>query len=104
MQVALLDRIAGTQAAAAEFGGRLRRLRELDAQLAAIDALGDEHERDALQALVDEVNSASFVWLDHLNYWKLGVYLAAIDTLGDAHVRDALQALVDEITIFAIFE
>lgn len=56
-QLALLDRIAGTQAAAAEFGGRLRRLRELDAQLAAIDALGNEDERDALQNLVDEVRS-----------------------------------------------
>lgn len=56
VQLALLDRIAGTQAAAAEFGTRLRRLRELEAQLAAIDELGDEEERDALQALVDEVS------------------------------------------------
>ena len=54
-QLALLDRIAGTAAAAAAFGGQLRQLWELEAQLAAIDALGDEDERDALQALVDEV-------------------------------------------------
>lgn len=55
MQLALLDRIAGTAVEAAAFGGQLRRLRELEGQLAAIDALGDEDQRDAMQALVDEV-------------------------------------------------
>ena len=55
MQLAVLDRIAGTQAAAADLGSQLRRLRALDAQLAAIDALGDEDTRATLQRLVDEV-------------------------------------------------
>jgi hypothetical protein len=63
MQLALLDRIAGTQAAAAEFGGQLRRLRELGAQLAAIEALGDEDKRDALQSLVDEVCCMHRCWV-----------------------------------------
>ncbi len=54
-QVALLDRIAGTAAGAARFGARLRRLRDAEGGLAALDALGDQDDRDALQALVDEV-------------------------------------------------
>jgi hypothetical protein len=59
MQLAVLDRIAGTQAAAADLGSQLRRLRALDAQLASIDALGDVDTRDALQLLVDEVHAMS---------------------------------------------
>ena len=53
--MALLDRIAGTAARAARFGVQLRRLREAEGGLAALDALGDAEDRDALQALVDEV-------------------------------------------------
>lgn len=62
MQLAVLDRIAGTQAAAADLGSQLRRLRALDAQLAAIDALGDEDTRSTLQRLVDEVGCTSNSW------------------------------------------
>ena len=54
-QIALLDRIAGTAGASARFGADLQALREVEAQLAAIDALGDEDERNAMQAMVDEV-------------------------------------------------
>ena len=56
-QVALLDRIAGTAAQAARFGAQLRRLREAEGGLAALDALGDQDDRDALQALIDEARS-----------------------------------------------
>ena len=59
MQLGVLDRIGGTQTAAANFGSQLRRLRALDAQLAAIDALGDEDTRSTLQRLVDEVRATS---------------------------------------------
>ncbi len=52
--MALLDRIAGTSDRAARFGAQLLRLREAEGGLAALDALGDEDDRDALQALVDE--------------------------------------------------
>ncbi len=55
-QVALLDCIAGTAAQAARFGAQLRRLRDAEGGLAALDALGDQDDRDALQALVDEVS------------------------------------------------
>lgn len=58
-QVALLDRIAGTGAQAQRFGGRLRRLREAEAQLEALEALGDEDARDELQAFADEVPSSA---------------------------------------------
>eukprot|EP00208_Stichococcus_sp_RCC1054_P006404 CAMPEP_0206146770 /NCGR_PEP_ID=MMETSP1473-20131121/31382_1 /ASSEMBLY_ACC=CAM_ASM_001109 /TAXON_ID=1461547 /ORGANISM="Stichococcus sp, Strain RCC1054" /LENGTH=304 /DNA_ID=CAMNT_0053543455 /DNA_START=162 /DNA_END=1073 /DNA_ORIENTATION=+ len=52
-QTALLDRIAGTTAAAAAFGQKLQRRRDLRSQLAAINELGDENRREELQALVD---------------------------------------------------
>ena len=58
-QVALLDRIAGTGAQAQRFGGALRRLREAEAQLEALEALGDEDARHELQAFADEVPSSA---------------------------------------------
>lgn len=54
-QVALLDRIAGSAAAAARFGSRLRRLRALEAEAAQLAALGGAKQRAALQAMVDQV-------------------------------------------------
>lgn len=54
-QVALLDRIAGTSSQAQRFGGTLRGLREAEAQMEALEALGDEDARDELQAFADEV-------------------------------------------------
>ena len=54
-QVALLDQIAGTTAEASRFAAGLANLRAAEAQLTALDALGDEDARDELQALVDEV-------------------------------------------------
>ena len=53
-QVAMLDRIAGSADRATRFGAQLRRLREAEGGLAALDALGDEEDRNALQALIDE--------------------------------------------------
>lgn len=58
-QTALLDRIAGTTAAAAAFGQKLQRRRDLRSQLAAINELGDENRREELQALVDNVSPRS---------------------------------------------
>ncbi|BDA41836.1 DNA repair protein RecN [Coccomyxa sp. Obi] len=57
-QLALLDRIAGTGEAVARYGLKLEELRGLVQQLAAIDALGSEQQRDQLQALVDQVREA----------------------------------------------
>jgi hypothetical protein len=54
MQLALLDRIAGTAGAAERFGARLEALRRAHAQLAAIDALGSAAQRQQLQALADQ--------------------------------------------------
>lgn len=53
--MALLDRIAGTSSQAQRFGDTLRRLREAEAKLDALEALGDEEARDELQAFADEV-------------------------------------------------
>ena len=47
--------MAGTGRAAECLGGTLRALGEVRAQLAAIAELGDEAEREAMQALVDQV-------------------------------------------------
>ncbi|KAK9819715.1 hypothetical protein WJX72_001582 [[Myrmecia] bisecta] len=57
-QLALLDRIAGISGLTARFAQKLQQLRQAEAQLAAIEALGDEDERDAMQAMVDEVLAA----------------------------------------------
>lgn len=54
-QLALLDRVAGTAGAAAALGASLQRLGEVGAQLRALAELGDEEERAAMQALVDQV-------------------------------------------------
>ena len=54
-QLALLDRVAGTQAAAAKFGNQLQQVREVEEQLADIATLGDEEERDELQQMIEEV-------------------------------------------------
>lgn len=54
-QLALLDRLAGTDAAVAQYTEKLEQLRAAHAQLAAIDALGNEEQRERLQALVDQV-------------------------------------------------
>lgn len=44
----------------AHYGQRLEELRGLAQQLAAIDALGTEQQRDQLQALVDQVRPGIF--------------------------------------------
>ena len=54
-QLALLDRLAGTEAAVAQYADKLEQLRGAHAQLAAIDALGSEEQRQRLQDLVDQV-------------------------------------------------
>ena len=54
-QLALLDRLAGTDAAVAHYAEKLEQLRGAHAQLAAIDALGSEEQRQRLQDLVDQV-------------------------------------------------
>ena len=54
-QLALLDRLAGTSAAVGQYTEKLEQLRVAHAQLAAIDALGNEEQRERLQALVDQV-------------------------------------------------
>ena len=56
-QLALLDRIAGTVGEAQLFGLCMRELREAEAQLALLEALGDEDARGELQALADQVGS-----------------------------------------------
>ncbi len=56
-QVALLDRIAGAARGAARFGSGLRRLRGLEAEAAALDALGGAAQRGALQAMVDQARA-----------------------------------------------
>ena len=53
-QLALLDRLAGTDAAVAQYTEKLEQLRTAHAQLAAIDALGSQEQRERLQALVDQ--------------------------------------------------
>ncbi|CAL5219355.1 g1171 [Coccomyxa viridis] len=57
-QLALLDRLAGTDAAVSQYSAKLEQLRVAHAQLAAIDALGDFQQRARLQALVDQVRQA----------------------------------------------
>ena len=54
-QLALLDRLAGTDAAVAQYAEKLEQLRGAHAQLAAIDALGSEEQRQRLQDLVNQV-------------------------------------------------
>ena len=54
-QLALLDRLAGTGAAVGQYVGRLEQLRAAHSQLAAVDALGSQEQRERLQALVDQV-------------------------------------------------
>lgn len=54
-QLALLDRIGGTAPAAEAYGRRLEALRGAHSQLAALNALGSEAQRQQLQALVDQV-------------------------------------------------
>jgi len=60
-QLALLDRLAGTDAAVAQYTEKLELLRAAHAQLAAIDALGNEKQRERLQALLDQVRSLPFL-------------------------------------------
>ena len=55
-QLALLDRLAGTDAAVAQYTEKLEQLRAAHAQLAAIDALGSEEQRERLQALANQVD------------------------------------------------
>lgn len=55
-QLALLDRLAGADAAVAQYAEKLDQLRAAHAQLAAIDKLGNEKQREKLQALVDQVS------------------------------------------------
>ena len=62
-QLALLDRVAGTQAAAAKFGNQLQQAREVEEQLADIATLGDEEERDELQQMIEEVGPGKMLWL-----------------------------------------
>ena len=54
-QLALLDRVAGTQAAAAKFGAQLQQLQQVQRQLTDIAAVGDEEEREELQQIILEV-------------------------------------------------
>ena len=54
-QLALLDRVAGTQAAAAKFGTQLQQLQQVQQQLTDIAAVGDEEEREELQQIILEV-------------------------------------------------
>lgn len=58
MRLRLLDRLAGTTAAADAFAGALARWQEAQAQLRELDALSDEQQREAMQRLVDEVHAA----------------------------------------------
>ena len=60
VQLSLLDRIAGTTAAADEFGQQLRRLQQLHADLNALAGMGDETERQEMQQLVDAVGLLVF--------------------------------------------
>ena len=46
---------AGTTASAAAFGAALAELRALEGQLAAVEALGDEAERERMQRVCDLV-------------------------------------------------
>lgn len=55
MQLRLLDAVAGTGAAAATFGVKLRQLREAEVKLREADALQDEAERSRQQSLVQQV-------------------------------------------------
>ncbi len=55
--MALLDRIAGAARGAARFGSGLRRLRGLEAEATALDALGGAAQRGALQAMVDQARA-----------------------------------------------
>jgi DNA repair ATPase RecN len=57
-QLALLDRLGGTAAAAAATGAAWRRLQAARAQRRALLDLADEGRREALQALTDEVGAA----------------------------------------------
>lgn len=54
-QIDLLDRLAGTTAAASAFARDLACLQATEAELRALDALGDEAAREDLQQLVDKV-------------------------------------------------
>ncbi len=51
----MLDRLAGTDAAMAQYAEKLEHLRGAHAQLAAIDALGSKEQRQRLQDLVNHV-------------------------------------------------
>lgn len=54
-QLAMLDQVAGTARLAGALAATLRTLGEARAQLAALAELGDEEEREAMQAMVDQV-------------------------------------------------
>ncbi|WIA31266.1 hypothetical protein OEZ86_001261 [Tetradesmus obliquus] len=60
-QLQLLDRIAGTTAAASALSAQQARLATLAAQLAQAEALGDDAERAALQKRLDLVNRAGIL-------------------------------------------
>ena len=55
-QLQLLDGIAGTTQAAAAFGEQWAQLKRLREQVAAAQELADPAEREAKQALFDEVS------------------------------------------------
>ena len=63
MQLRLLDRLAGTSAAADAFAGLLAEWQAAAAQLRELDALGDQEQRAAMQQLVDEVRPSGWLWL-----------------------------------------
>ena len=69
-QLALLDRLAGTEAALGQYVDKLEQLRAAHSQLAAIDALGSEEQRERLQALVDQVRCHQLVHPDCRMMWR----------------------------------
>lgn len=58
LQLRLLDRLAGTTAAADRFAATLAEWQAAQGQLRELDALSDEQQREAFQRLVDEVGEA----------------------------------------------
>ena len=61
-QLRLLDRLAGTTAAADAFAITLADWQAAAAQLWELDALSDEQQREAMQRLVDEVREGGDHW------------------------------------------
>lgn len=54
-QVALLDELAGTERLANSFGRKLSELHQVQAELRALDELGDETARSHLEQMVQRV-------------------------------------------------